>query len=387
MAAHGDAAMISVLVAAQAPALAGTRDAGPCALRGMHRAEVIRSDAPGARLAGGVSLLLAGGMLRDHAADGDLPGLARPVAAMAGRRWEARGGAGLTAVGLDPAALAGVADRQERLERIGPGEEAAAEGGVRRDSCRAGEGDGRALLALTAPTEAATAAAIAHTATVAGRPSNVMPLAETGRLIGRVAHLTDALADQADDDRRGQWNPLTATGTPPAVALDAVGAALVRVRSLLQRLDLPGHRPGAATAAAVQAELAWRLLAEVLPRSVRRALGRAGHQPGLGPKHQACICRVRGGQAAGDPWGAPEPAAPHEPEEPGALPASPQEPPGEPGAYPPVYFPGAAPRPAEPLAGGNPEPVRGRSCGWTDCCSLCGEGDCCDCCDCGGCDC
>jgi Family of unknown function (DUF5685) len=400
-----DAAMISVLVAAQAPALAATRTAGPCALRGMRRADVVRSDAPAARLAGGVSLLLAGGMLRDHAADGDLPRPARPVAVRVGRRWEARGGAGLAAVGLDAAALVGVADRQEHLERGGPPAVVPSPIG---DARATGPAGARTLSALTAPTEAAVAAALAHTATLAGRPGNVGPLAEAGRWIGRVAHLTDALVDQADDDRRGRWNPLTATGAAPGAGIDEVGRALTRVRAVLPRLDLPGRRPGAPDDAAVQADLAWRLLAEVLPRSVHRVLGRAGLDAGdriaRGGGHLP-TCRGRHPRGSQPPWGDPGPPFPPEPGAPGYPPPEPGAPgdpePGPggsgppPGVYPPAHFPGRPAGPPEPLVG-PAETARGGFCGWVDACTCCGDcacegcgegaGDCCGACDC-GCDC
>ncbi|MFI7442623.1 hypothetical protein [Nonomuraea indica] len=69
------------------------------------------------------------------------------------------------------------------------------------------------LLELTAPAEEAVAQAFAHTAVLAGLPGNVEPLAEAGRFFGRIAHLLDAVEDQAEDAERGAFNPLTVTGT------------------------------------------------------------------------------------------------------------------------------------------------------------------------------
>jgi hypothetical protein len=74
------------------------------------------------------------------------------------------------------------------------------------------------LLAVTEPTESATAAAFAHTAVLAGRPDNAVPLAEAGRLFGRLAHLLDAVEDLPADLAAGAWNPLAETGTDLATA-------------------------------------------------------------------------------------------------------------------------------------------------------------------------
>ena len=79
-----DGVLVSVLAEAQGPGLAPHRQAGPCALRGFRRADVVDAAAPGARLAGAVSLVLAAGKLRDHIADGDGP-FGRGVVASAGR--------------------------------------------------------------------------------------------------------------------------------------------------------------------------------------------------------------------------------------------------------------------------------------------------------------
>ncbi|PZG13755.1 hypothetical protein C1J01_29080 [Nonomuraea aridisoli] len=74
------------------------------------------------------------------------------------------------------------------------------------------------MLELTGPAEEAVAAAFAHTAVLAGRPENAAALAEAGRFFGRIAHLVDACEDQAEDDARGAFNPLTATGVTPEQA-------------------------------------------------------------------------------------------------------------------------------------------------------------------------
>src|SRR6188472_4610871 len=66
-----DGLVISVLLDAQAPAAGPRRTAGPCALRGLRRAEVVDSAGDGARLAAAVSLVLAAAKANDHVADRD----------------------------------------------------------------------------------------------------------------------------------------------------------------------------------------------------------------------------------------------------------------------------------------------------------------------------
>ncbi|MET7466198.1 DUF5685 family protein [Nonomuraea sp. NPDC005501] len=204
LATNYDTLIISVLTEAQLPSASPHRTAGPCALRGFRRADVVDHRAQGARLAASVSLVLAAGRLRDHAADGD----AAPGTTVAGRRlaarWEAAGARLGAEVGFDTATLAATAERQITLERLaaaGPSTAASAVGGT------------AGLLELTRPTEEAVAAAFAHTALIAGRAGNAGVLAEIGTLFGRLAHLLDAVEDQEDDAARGAFNPLTATGT------------------------------------------------------------------------------------------------------------------------------------------------------------------------------
>jgi len=384
-----DAVLVSVLVAAQRSELAPTRTAGACALRGLRRAEVVRADAPASRLAAGVSLLLAGAVVADHVGDADLPRLARPAAARLARRWERRGAAELAGLGLAAGPLAGVAERASTVEH--------ASGAA--DGVPAGLAG---LFTAIAPAEEATAAAFARTAVIAGRPGNIATLAEAGRLVGRIAHLTDALVDQDDDDRRGRWNPLTATGTPPAVAVGAVEDALSGLRAAVGRLDLPGRAPRAAPESARQAELARRLLTRVLPGSVRRLLGRSGHRvlrcghrsdapgdlggpagaagddatgssllPGVvrplellpAPRRRAASAPLAEAEEPGPPaWGSPQP---------GEFPEG-----GEPDGEPP-----ADPRPPRKGPGDrSATPSSAASTGWCDpgCCDLgCGSARCC----------
>ncbi|MFJ8113235.1 DUF5685 family protein [Streptomyces sp. NPDC096132] len=245
-----DGLLVSVLTEAQAERAGGwRRTAGPCPLRGMRTASVAQGE--GARLAAAVSLVLASAKVRDHVADGDGLLARRPVAAAArrvARSWGRAGERGGAAVGFDTAVLVDAVDRQVGIEALA--------------------GPGTSLLTVTEPTETATAAAFAHTAVLAGRPGNAVPLAEAGRLFGRLAHLLDAVEDQAADAEAGAWNPLTATRTPLTEARRLADDALHGIRLALKDVEF------------VEAGLAHRLLAHELERSVDRAFGTAscGHR-------------------------------------------------------------------------------------------------------------
>ncbi|MFG3006006.1 DUF5685 family protein [Streptomyces calvus] len=257
-----DGLLISVLTEAQAGhAKAGRRTAGPCPLRGMRTASVAHGE--GARLAAAVSLVLASAKVRDHVADGDGMLARRPVA-LAARRvaasWDRAGARTGSDVGFDTAVLLDAVDRQAGIETLA--------------------GPGTPVLAVTEPTETATAAAFAHTAVLAGRPHNAGPLAEAGRLFGRLAHLLDAVEDLAADTAAGAWNPLTATGTPLAEARRLADDAVHGIRLALREVEwAPGGSPGRGT----EGGLAHRLLVHELPNSVHRAFGTAAscaHAPG-----------------------------------------------------------------------------------------------------------
>ncbi|MFC5187920.1 DUF5685 family protein [Actinomadura harenae] len=214
-----DGLIVSVLVEAQAPETSPRRSAGPCALRGMRGAQVVRAQAEGARLAAATSLLLAAGKTRDHVADGDGPYARRLVAAAASRmadRWDEAGARTGAAVGFDPSVLRDAVARQPELE-------AAA---------------GLGLLELTEPTETATAAVFAHTAVIAGREANAEALSEAGRFFGRLAHLIDAVEDIGEDAAAGAFNPLLATGTSPAEARRVCDDALRGLRLALADVEM-----------------------------------------------------------------------------------------------------------------------------------------------------
>ncbi|NNG84919.1 DUF5685 family protein [Streptomyces cacaoi] len=264
-----DGLIVSVLTDAQSPRGAvRRRTAGPCPLRGMRTASVARGE--GARLAASVSLVLASAKVRDHVADRDGLLRRRPVAAAARRiaaGWDragARTGAGL---GFDTGVLVDAVERQPEVER------------------RAGPGT--PLTELTEPTETATAAAFAYTAELAGRPGNAGPLAEAGRLFGRLAHLLDAVEDRAEDAARGAWNPLTATGTGTGEARRLCDDALEGIRRALREVEF------------TDAALAHTLLVHELPQAVHRAFGT---RPG------AACSRHHGPADGGAPAGARPPA-------------------------------------------------------------------------------
>ncbi|MFM9781650.1 DUF5685 family protein [Streptomyces scabiei] len=266
-----DGLLVSVLTEAQTGSTTvGRRTAGPCPLRGMRTASVAHGE--GARLAAAVSLVLASAKVRDHVADGDGLLARKPVARAARRiatNWGRAGARTGSDIGFDTAVLVDAVDRQTGVEALA--------------------GPGTPLLAVTEPTETATAAAFAHTAVLAGRPGNAAPLAEAGRLFGRLAHLLDAVEDRAADAAAGAWNPLTATGTPLAEARRLADDALHGIRLALREADF------------VDGGLVHLLLVHEVRRSVDRAFGavpvcashRHGGVPGPGNPYAG---------GAGDPY-------------------------------------------------------------------------------------
>ncbi|MFJ8659764.1 DUF5685 family protein [Streptomyces sp. NPDC093795] len=219
-----DGLIVSVLTEAQSERSGDwRRGAGPCPLRGMRSADVARGE--GARLAATVSLVLAAAKIRDHVADGDGLLGRRPVTLAAHRialGWDRAGAAGGDRLGFDTAVLIGAVERQQDIERmIGP-----------RGS----------LFTVTEPTETATAAAFAHTAVLAGRPGNAEPLAEAGRLFGRLAHLLDAVEDLDADEVSGAWNPIAVTGADRAEVRRLCDDAVQGIRLALAEAEFVDDR-------------------------------------------------------------------------------------------------------------------------------------------------
>lgn len=362
-----DGLIVSVLTEAQTERIpAQRRTAGPCPLRAMRTAPVARGE--GARLAAAVSLVLASAKVRDHVADRDGLLARRPVAAAARRvaaGWDRAGARTGAQLGFDTALLVDAVDRQTGIELLA--------------------GPGTPLLTVTEPTETATGAAFAHTAVLAGKPQNAEPLAEAGRLFGRLAHLLDAVEDQEADAASGAWNPLTATGTSRAEARRLCDDALRGVRLALRDAEF------------VDGKLAHVLLAHELRRSVDRAfatdvcshqggglLTEAGHPSGAGPTGSF-------GPPPGNPYAPTGPSGPFGP--------PPPEPPRDRrglvlGC---LVWAGLACT-CQMCCGTFDDPWShqrreglcskcdcGDCCDACDCCSNCG--DCCDGCDCCGCDC
>lgn len=291
-----DGLIVSVLTEAQAERTpAQRRTAGPCPLRSMRTAPVARGE--GARLAAAVSLVLASAKVRDHVADRDGLLARRPVAAAARRvaaGWDRAGARTGAQLGFDTAVLVDAVDRQTGIELLA--------------------GPGTPLLTVTEPTETATAAAFAHTAVLAGKPHNAEPLAEAGRLFGRLAHLLDAVEDQEADAASGAWNPLTATGTSRAEARRLCDDALRGVRLALRDAEFTDGR------------LAHVLLAHELRRSVDRAFATE-----VCSHHSGGLPGASGGPSETGPTGSfgPPPGNPYAPSGPGA-PFGPPQPPPEP---------------------------------------------------------
>ncbi|MFJ9774546.1 DUF5685 family protein [Kitasatospora sp. NPDC101157] len=373
-----DGLIISVLVEAQTARedSSGRRTAGPCPLRGMRTASVAKGE--GARLAAAVSLALASVKIRDHVEDRDGVFARRPVAVGARavtRRWERQSAGSASTVGFDTAVLLDAASRQGELERsLLPGS---------------------SVLLVTEPTETATSAAFAHSAVIAGRPGNAEPLAEAGRLFGRLAHLLDAAEDQAADAASGAWNPLTATGTDRAEAERLCRDAVHGIRLALREVELTDRA------------LVHVLLGHETESAVDRVFGRPGH----GASCRSGEHGAAHGATADHPQDAPPrqvpPGGPHPDQDPNRAPVPPWVPQG-PGFGPPG---GKPPHPRNLLAGcavwalmactcqllccEHNDPFsrerrkgfceRHDCCDCGDCCRSC-DPNCCDCCKC-GCDC
>ncbi|MFI9121988.1 DUF5685 family protein [Streptomyces bikiniensis] len=353
-----DGLIVSVLTEAQTGAVAsGRRTAGPCPLRGMRTAPVARGE--GARLAAAVSLVLASAKVRDHVADRDGLLARRPVAAAArrvARSWDRAGARTGRDLGFDTAVLVDAVDRQTGIEALA--------------------GTGTSLLAVTEPTETATAAAFAHTAVLAGRPENAAPLAEAGRLFGRLAHLLDAVEDQAADAASGAWNPLTATGTSREEARRLADDALHGIRLALK------------DARFADGKLVHVLLAHELRTSVDRAFGtttcsHGAHGAGQGPvpgNPYAPQGPGPGNPFAPGPGGPGGPGGPHAPGPGGPGGPFPPGPPGRRGLIAGCALWVGLACTCQICCGTYEDPwTRQRRDGL---CSQCDPGNCCDCCDC-----
>jgi hypothetical protein len=237
-----DGLLISAIVEAQSPAGTGRRPAGPCPLRGMRTADV--SHGRGARLAATVSLVLASTKVRDHVDDGDgmfARGPARGVGRKVAGRWADQAASTGADLGFDTNVLVTAMRQQVEVERAA--------------------GLGSDILLITEPTETATGEAVAQTAVLAGRPGNVAPLREVGRLFGRLAHLLDAVEDLEADRASGAWNPLVATGTDLTEARRLCDDAALGIKLALREATFTDDR------------LVHALMVHELRQSIMRTFG------------------------------------------------------------------------------------------------------------------
>ncbi|MBF6437582.1 DUF5685 family protein [Nocardia cyriacigeorgica] len=212
-----DAIVLSMLTEAQLEGRAERTTAGPCALRGMRRAQVATADSKGIMLASTASLLLGAAEIRDHVDDGDSPALTRRPMAKMSSRWAdaARRQARLIGFDVEPlvAALDSQSDRERRAHLL-------------------------SLDELTEPSRMCAAEFFAHSAVLADRPDNIAALREAGGHFGRIAHLADAIEDFDADRERGRFNPLAATGTGMPQAYELLHQSDSRLRAALASTDL-----------------------------------------------------------------------------------------------------------------------------------------------------
>ncbi|MEV0711263.1 DUF5685 family protein [Nocardia aurea] len=236
-----DAIVLSVLTEAQLAGPMARTTAGPCALRGMRRAEVAPADAPGVLLAATASLLLGSAKIRDHVDDRDGSVLTRRPMAKVSHRWADRARGQAERIGLDIEPLVGAIAGQADLEHRAAGTHRTVETSL----SEAGRGPSISLDELTGPTQLCAAEFFAHTAVLAGRTENVDPLREAGRHFGRIAHLADAVEDFDDDRARGRFNPLAVTGTTMPQAYDLLRESESALRAAVaeaQMADMPTVR-------------------------------------------------------------------------------------------------------------------------------------------------
>lgn len=215
---NNDALVLSLLTEAQL-GTSSRRTAGPCALRGMKTASVATADSPGVELAATASLLLGAAKAADWTADGDGRFRAR-LAKRPARKWHDEAVIRGQRIGLDVRPLwAAIASPTAR------------------------EDAGVALDEIIWPAEFCTGELYAHSAVLAERPENLGPLRTIGRAVGRIAHLSDAIADLERDHERGAFNPITATATPLSEVEDLLGLASDEVRTATAALTLVDPEP------------------------------------------------------------------------------------------------------------------------------------------------
>jgi hypothetical protein len=236
-----DVLLLSVLVEAQTGRLPSTT-AGPCVLRGMRTATVIRSDTPAMQLAAAGSLLAGAAGLADKVSDRDIPGPIRPAARAMGRRLAGKGKRLANQIRLPTQPVLEAPTASARLEAQ----------------------PAATLTELLTPAGLAVAELFAHTAAVAGCPGNETSLRKVGDAFGRLVHLVDAVDDLDADRRNKRFNPLTATTTN-----------LHEARAFAERLRAE-ITTGLHAATFADRELLDVLLGPVLDQACRRTFGDRG---------------------------------------------------------------------------------------------------------------
>jgi hypothetical protein len=186
-----DVLLLSVLVEAQAGP-AATDVAGPCPLRAMRTATVVRADTAAMQVAAAGTLLTGAAGLTDKLIDDDLPRGARRAARRAADRFDRDGRRIADRVGIDAEDVVHAAGSAAALEE---------------------SADAHSLEALLSPTGLVVAELFAATAHAAGHPENAAALHRAGDAFGRLVHLGDAIEDLGEDLAKDRFNPLTATGT------------------------------------------------------------------------------------------------------------------------------------------------------------------------------
>ncbi|WP_245745926.1 DUF5685 family protein [Nocardia altamirensis] len=274
-----DAIVLSMLTEAQLSGDVERTTAGRCALRGMQRASVATADSPGVQLATTASLLLASAKIRDHVADGDARALARTPMAKAASRWAGQAQDSAQRIGLDVESLVAALGAQTQLEAaalVGANQTRVSESLAASPLWReAMSNDAEPLAWTTAPTQLCASEFFAHTAVLAGRPDNVDAMRSAGWQFGRIAHLADAVQDFEQDQARGRFNPLAATGTSMPQAYDLLRESNARLRDAVAAAELdevPTVR--------------WMLL-----DPLRAVLGRLGRGIGAGIAHSCNVSR------------------------------------------------------------------------------------------------
>ncbi|MFN8199518.1 MAG: DUF5685 family protein [Nakamurella multipartita] len=337
-----DAIALSVLTEAQQSSPAGRRTAGPCPLRGMRTAQVVRPGSAATRLGAAASLTLAAAKAQDLRAE-RVHHLGLPT-------LRTRAGSALA----EPLRRRALADAP--MARVMHATRAL-DGLARQGAVEAAVRPGDDLLAVTAPTAQATAEIFAASATVAGRPENELLLRELGSDFGTLAHLLDAVTDLPADRRNGSFNPIAATGAPLAQVREHCRRLVRRIRVSFDQLALTDGR------------LARALLVDGTHAALHRAFDPPAGTTPPPPNWPGVPTQVPDKPAPDSPQGPQSPPPPEPP-----------RPPFWPNVLPwiGVYCTGYA------CCAAHENPCTGRqhSAGCSGC-----DGSCCDCGDCCDCDC